>query len=119
MSARHSFIAKSLIHIGNTIEYMASPDGTTVQALSKRLSITRRSVFRLIRAIEHDLNIPVIINRKTFGGVATYRLPLEFVDKLSHITTPPLILSFRQAVLFYLIFNDEAFSVMGERQGES
>ena len=119
MSTRYNFIAKSLIHIVNAIEYIASPDGTTVQELSKRLSITRRSVFRLIRAIEHDLNIPVIIDRKTFGGAATYRLPLEFVEKLSHITTPPLILSFRQAVFFYLIFNDEALSNNGARQGES
>jgi hypothetical protein len=103
------FFTKALAHIIAAIEQMASPEGATIAGLSKSLSLTRRSVFRLIRAIEHDLNIPVIVDRKLFGGVAAYRLPPELVERLSHTVTPSLILSFRQAVLFHLILKDEVF----------
>jgi hypothetical protein len=85
--------------------------------LTKKLSLTRRSVFRLLSTIEHDLNIPVIINRKVFGGVSTYRLPPELVERFSHATTPSLTLSFRQAVLFYLILKDKVFMNNNETQG--
>ena len=93
---------------------MASLEGTTINDLSKRLSITRRSVFRLLRTIEHDLNIPILVDRKTFGGHVTYRIPSGLVEKFSQITTPPLILSFRQAILFYMIFKDEIFQNKNE-----
>jgi len=63
----------------------------------------------LLRAIEHDSNIPIITDRKAFGGVATYRLVPGLVERLSHIAAPSVTLSFRQAVLFYLILKDEIF----------
>ena len=109
MPAHACFFTKGLTQTLTAIEYMASPKGTSIKELSKRLSITRRSVFRLIKTIEHDFNIPVIVDRKTFGGIATYRIPEELIEKFSNTTTPPLILSFRQAILFHLILNDEIF----------
>jgi hypothetical protein len=118
MPAHTSFFTKGFIKILTAIEHMASPEGTTILELTKRLSLTRRSVFRLIRTIEHELNIPVIIDRKVFGGTATYRLPQEIVKKFSSITTPPLILSFRQAILFYLL-NNEIFQDKHEMQEKS
>jgi hypothetical protein len=109
MPAHTRLFTKSLVQITAVIELMASPEGTTIKELAKSLSLTRRSVFRLIRAIEHDLNIPVIAGRKLYGGVATYRLPTEFVEKIPHINTPSLIPSFRQAVLLYLLLKDDIF----------
>jgi len=109
MPTNSGFFTKGLIQTLTAIECMASPKGTTIKELSEHLSLTRRSVFRLIRTIEHDLNIPVIADRKTFGGHATYRIPPDLVEKLSKITTPPLILSFRQAILLYLLQKDEIF----------
>ena len=119
MPSNAGSITKSLNQILTVIEHMASPNGTTINEMSKCLSLTHRSVFRLIRTIEHDLNIPVIVDRKTFGGTATYRLPADFVNKFSHITTPPLILSFQQAILFYLIFNNDTFYDKSTRQDKS
>jgi transcriptional antiterminator len=109
MRTNTGFFTKTLAQTLIAIECMASPKGTTIKELSKCLSLTRRSVFRLIRTIEDDLHIPVIAERKSFGGVATYRLPAELAEKFSHTATPPLILSLRQAILFYLILNDEVF----------
>jgi hypothetical protein len=109
MPTRTGLFTKSLVQIITVIELMASPEGTTIKELAKFLSLTHRSVFRLIRAIEHDLNIPVIVDRKLYGGVATYHLPPEFVEKFSSKTAPSLILSFRQAVLLYLLLEDAVF----------
>jgi hypothetical protein len=92
------------------ISRMASPEGTGIEDLSRSLHITRRSVFRLIRIIERDFHIPVIVNRESFGGPASYRLPVFFVDKLSHITITRLPLTFNQALLLLLCFeNDTGF----------
>jgi predicted DNA-binding transcriptional regulator YafY len=109
MPAHAGLFTKSLVEIISVIELMASPEGTTINELASSLSLTRRSVFRLIRTIEHDLNIPVIVDRKLYGGVATYRLPPEFVEKFSNKTAPSLILSFRQAVLLHLLLKDDVF----------
>jgi len=109
MSKHTGFFTKALSNIITAIELLASPEGTTIVELVKSLSLTRRSVFRMLRTIEHDLNIPIITDRKAFGGVATYRLMPGLVERLSHIVTPSVILSFRQTILFYLILKDEIF----------
>ena len=109
MPTHTGFFTKALTQTITAIELMATQKGTTIAELSKSLSLTRRSVFRLIRTIDHDLNIPIIIDRKEFGGPATYRLPPELVERFSHATTPSFILSFRQAILFHLILKDEVF----------
>jgi hypothetical protein len=109
MPKHTGFFTKGLLHTITVIECMASPEGATIEQLTKRLSITRRSVFRLIRTIERDFNIPVIMNRKVFGGPAAYRLPSSFVERFSHMTAPPIALSFNQAVLFYVILKDTVF----------
>ena len=109
MPKHTGFFTKALTNIITAIELMASPEGTTIEELSKSLSLTRRSVFRLLKTIEHDLNIPIITDRKAFGGVAKYSLVPGLVERLSHIATPSVILSFRQTILFYLILKDEIF----------
>jgi len=109
MPKHTGFFTKALTNIITAIELLASPEGTTIAELTKSLSLTRRSVFRLLRVIEGDLNIPIIADRKTFGGVATYRLVPGLVERLSHIATPSIVLSFRQTILFYLILKDEIF----------
>jgi hypothetical protein len=116
MPTNSGFFTKSLVQTLTAIECMASPEGTTINELSKRLSINRRSIFRLIRTIGHDLNIPIIADRKAFGGHATYRIPSELVEQFSKIATPPLILSFRQAILLYLLQKDEIFQNKHEAQ---
>jgi hypothetical protein len=109
MPKHTGFFTKTLVKIITAIELMASPEGTTIMELAKSLSLTRRSVFRLLRTIEHDLDIPIITDRKAFGGVATYYIPQGLVEKLSHVAAPSVILSFRQTILFYLILKDEIF----------
>jgi hypothetical protein len=116
---RHSgFFTKALTQTITAIELMASPNGTTIAELTKRLSLTRRSVFRLIKTIEQDINIPIIINRNVFGGVSTYRLPSGFVERFSHAVTPSLRLSFHKAIMFYMIFEDDIIIDTNETQNK-
>lgn len=81
---------------------MASPRGTTIEELISHLSLTRRSIFRLLRTIEHELHIPVIVKRKVFGGHASYHLSASFINNFSNITLPETLLTFDQALLVYL-----------------
>jgi predicted DNA-binding transcriptional regulator YafY len=97
------FFSNSLIHAVEAINLMASPQGTTIEELSRRLQVNRRSIFRLIRMMEQDLGIPIIVNRDVFGGYATYHLPASFIKKVSNIQLPPL--TFNQAALVYMVLN--------------
>jgi predicted DNA-binding transcriptional regulator YafY len=97
------FFTNSLIHAVEAVSLMASPQGTTVEELSRRLQINRRSVFRLIKTMEHDLSIPVVISRNVFGGHATYRLTPSFIDRISNIRLPPL--TSNQAALVYMVLS--------------
>jgi hypothetical protein len=110
------FFTKALTQTIAAIELMASPEGTTIMGLTKLLSITRRSVFRLLRTIEHDLNIPITVSREVFGGIATYRIPSSFVETLSHISILPSISSLQNNILLYLVFNDDVFK---DKQGST
>ena len=109
MPNRTGFFAKSFSQTIVAIEHMASPRGTTIGELTKILSLTRRSVFRLLRTIER-FNIPVTVKREHFGGTASYHLPIAFIKKISSVNIPPVSLRFNQAVLVYLILNDDIFS---------
>ena len=110
MSKRPCFFNKSFYQSIVTIEKMASPKGTTIAELTKCFSITRRSVFRLLRTIERDLKIPISVKRDKFGGTASYHLPQAFIEKLSDIKLPSLSLNIHQAIKTYLIISDHSFS---------
>jgi hypothetical protein len=118
MPANKPFFTKSLFQTLTVIQRMASPEGAAVSDLARSLSLTRRSVFRLIRNIEHKFHIPVIMKRETFGGPATYRLPQHFIDGLSNIKTPPMSLAFDEAALAYLLAASDAMPA-GENYGNA
>jgi hypothetical protein len=101
---------KCFLQIIEIIRHMASPEGTTIKELICNLSLTRRSVFRVISIMENDFNIPIIVKRDTFGGLARYFLPKPFVDSFSQITLPKINLSFGEAVTLYLISALPSFS---------
>jgi hypothetical protein len=107
MSLRSGFITKGITHAITAIKCLASPGGTSIEELSGRLSLTRRSVFRLLRVLEHDFHIPVVVSREIFGGTAAYKLPSDFIDKFSHITIPSMALTFDETILFYLLVNSD------------
>jgi len=83
---------------------MASTNGTTIAELAKSLSITNRSIFRLIRIMEQTYHVPVIVKHNTFGGSATYLLSQSIVDDLSKISIANNY-SLEEAIITYLLIN--------------
>ena len=107
MPHQTSFFTKSFSQTIAIIKHMATPEGTTIAELAKMLSLTRRSVFRLIQTIEQELNIPVIISRKGFGSKATYHIPPDFIESFLKPTVLPEKLTITQAVLLYLLSKED------------
>lgn len=115
MPTHTGFFTRGLGQTIAVIKLMASPEGTTIEQLAGQLSLTRRSVFRLIRNIEYKLHIPIVVKRDVFGGHATYYLPASFIEKLSNITITNMPLSFDQALLFLVMARDESLYDLGEK----
>jgi hypothetical protein len=51
---------KNLIKIIKAIDLLATPGGTTVEALQNKLELSRRSVFRLIETMTSELGLPML-----------------------------------------------------------
>jgi hypothetical protein len=114
MSGDSKYLSNSFFQTINVLKAMAKPRGTTVEELCRELRLNRRSIFRLLKTIEHDLKIPVVIHRELFGGIATYRLNSGFVEKLSHASLPALPLSFEQSLAVYLLLAEKPFIKPGK-----
>jgi len=106
MSRNIKFITNNVLKINKVLELMKQPMGTNIREISAELSITRRSVFRLLNTIEKKLNIPYVINRNTFGGTASYHLSQAFIKKMSNISLPKLRITFSQAIFIYLLLKN-------------
>ena len=119
MSESTKIFSNSFFHITKIFEYMAQPSGTSIEELCQKLRITRRSVFRLLSTIEHNLNIPIEIQRETFGGKASYKIPSSFVKDFSNIKLPVVSLSFNQALLIYILLNEGVFTKSVQTASES
>lgn len=109
MSYKKKFLTNSVFHVLKIIELMKQPKGINIEEISKELRITRRSVFRLLNTIENNLCIPFTIIRNTFGGISSYHLSSDYIDKLSNVKMPELQLSFYQAVFVDLLFKSILF----------
>jgi AcrR family transcriptional regulator len=114
-----TFFSRSFFQTARILYCMAQPEGTTIEALCRRLNLNRRSVFRLLKNIEHRLKIPVIASRKVFGGAASYRLSPDFMEKLHTITLPEFTMTFNQAIFVYLMLHDDfPYPETGEVYGD-
>jgi hypothetical protein len=109
MPADTKYFSRNLFQTITVLLDMARPKGTSIQELCRELRLNRRSIFRILKTIEQDLKIPVIVRRETFGGTAVYRLSPAFIEKLSNVTLPALPLSFSQALVVYLLLKGDSF----------
>jgi len=63
------------------VNLLASPAGTTINGMMKNLSVSRRSVFRLLEALE-ELGFPLTNEQSIPKSEKTYRLMDTYVLKL-------------------------------------
>ena len=66
------------------VNLLSASNGTTIRGLMEGLSISRRSVFRLLQALE-ELGFPLVDDRKRARAEKTYRLMDSYVLKLPNI----------------------------------
>jgi len=69
------------------VNLLASPRGTTIKGLMGALYISRRSVFRLLEALE-ELGFPLIDDQPVPRGEKTYRLMESYVLKFPNVAIP-------------------------------
>jgi predicted DNA-binding transcriptional regulator YafY len=67
------------------VTLLSAPQGTTIKNLMTSLNISRRSAFRLLRALE-DLGFPLIDTQSRPSIEKTYRLLDSYVLKLPNIS---------------------------------
>jgi proteasome accessory factor B len=102
--------SKNIAKIVKTVEMMADDKGTSIEELEEALAIKRRSIFRLIKTIKENFNLPVAERRVGFGGAARYFLSEDYITQLKNITMPRLSLSLNEAILLDFLFtNDTVF----------
>jgi predicted DNA-binding transcriptional regulator YafY len=87
----------NLVKMLNAITLLSQPSGTTIKMLMERLAVSRRTVFRLLEALD-KLGFPLINERPEFGGEKIYRLMDSFVQRLPNISLPGLSFTAREAV---------------------
>ena len=75
------------IKILTVINLLASPSGTTVRRLMEHLHISRRTVFRLLDALE-ELGFPLIDEQPRPRNEKIYRLIDSYVLKLPNMSIP-------------------------------
>jgi len=97
---------------------MKQPNGATIEELCNELHLNRRSIFRLIKIIEKELHKPFVTSRNSFGGVASYHLSQEYIEKISDIVLPELRLSFAQAAFIHLLLKGNSFMNDGVTSNE-
>ena len=74
------------------INLLVSPQGTSIKGLMESLEISRRSVFRLLYALE-ELGFPLIDDQPVPRGEKRYRLLESYVLQLPNIAIPSISFS--------------------------
>jgi len=69
------------------VNLLASPQGTTIKGLMEGLDISRRSVFRLLEALD-ELGFPLIDDQPIPKVEKTYRLMESYVLRLPNVAIP-------------------------------
>ena len=75
------------IKLLKAVNLLASPNGASVKWLMEGLGISRRSVFRLLQALE-ELGFPITDDQRQHNTPKTYRLMDTYVLKLPNIALP-------------------------------
>jgi predicted DNA-binding transcriptional regulator YafY len=71
----------------SAVRLLSAPQGATIKSLMENLNISRRSAFRLLRALE-DLGLPLIDSQSRPSAEKVYRLSDSYILKLPNMAVP-------------------------------
>jgi predicted DNA-binding transcriptional regulator YafY len=94
---------KNLIKLLRAVDLLASPSGSTIQKLENELGVSRRSVYRMLDALQ-ELNFPVYDEAVPLSREKRWRLEESYVKKLPNIDVPNIKFTIHEVVfLHYLL----------------
>ena len=94
---------KNLIKLLRAVDLLASPSGSTIQKLEKELGVSRRSVYRMLDALQ-ELNFPVYDEAVPLSREKRWRLEESYVQKLPNIDVPNINFTIYEVLfLHYLL----------------
>jgi predicted DNA-binding transcriptional regulator YafY len=88
----------------SAVTLLSGQQGSTIKGLMENLNISRRSVFRLLQALE-DLGFPLIDSQNQPKGEKTYQILDSFVVKLPNMAIPNPSLTDEEFELILYIFD--------------
>jgi len=96
------------------VSLLASPKGASVRGLADCLGISRRSVFRLLNALE-ELGFPIADSQPNPKAEKTYRLPNSYVMQLPNIAIPDPRLTDREIITVMAVLDTcKQYSLLSE-----
>jgi predicted DNA-binding transcriptional regulator YafY len=85
------------------VDLLANPSGSTIRKLEEELGVSRRSVYRMLDALQ-ELNFPVYDEAIPLSQEKRWRLDKGYVHKLPNIDLPKITLTiYETLVLHYLL----------------
>ncbi|PTN39107.1 YafY family protein [Desulfonatronum sp. SC1] len=96
---------KILLNLLNAIELLSRPQGATIQEIGESLGLQRRSVYRLLAAIQ-DLGFPVYDAKGEAGATKQWKMLDDYVVRLPNITLPKVELTPSEAMAIQFMAAD-------------
>lgn len=96
---------KILLNLLNAIELLSRPQGTTIEEIGENLGLHRRSVYRLMEAIQ-ELGFPVYDAKGESGAAKQWKMLDDYVVRLPNITLPKVDLTPSEAMAIQFMAAD-------------
>lgn len=93
---------RELAKLLRAVEYMAKPQGVTVNELAEHLEITRRSVYRLLELME-ELGFPIYQDETLMGTGKRWKYQQDYLKKLPNLDIPDMKLQLSELVALCLL----------------
>ncbi|MCP4118671.1 MAG: hypothetical protein GY737_25410 [Desulfobacteraceae bacterium] len=97
---------KQLIQMLQVLDALSKPGGVTIRRLEEILKVTRRSVERLLAAMQ-EIHIPVYCERPDGEREKRWLLEASYAHKLPNLTVPNLGLTWSEVICLYLLKRDD------------
>ncbi|GAB6059049.1 helix-turn-helix transcriptional regulator [Desulfonatronum parangueonense] len=96
---------KVLLNLLKAIELLSRPQGATIREIGEKLELQRRSVYRLLTAIQ-DLGFPVYDAKGENGATKQWKMLDDYIVRLPNITLPKVELTPSEAMAIQFIAAD-------------
>jgi predicted DNA-binding transcriptional regulator YafY len=93
----------NLLKLFKSIDLLAAPEGCTISKIQEQLSISRRSVYRLLDTLK-DLNFPLKDERAAPGEGDVWKLAPDYLLSLPNINLKDLKLTKEEIILLFFLF---------------